>query len=455
MRKVLIIAYYFPPMAMSGIQRTLKFVKYLSEYGWEPTVVTVSPHAYFAFDDSFLGELEGRPVEIWRTNPAPVFKLMGNRKTISLSNERLRRAANRLSQLLFVPDNKIGWKNQVLSFLAGKDLSAFELVYATAPPFTDHLIGLEVKRRFGLPLVVDFRDAWIEYPYHKYWTPWHRRRHLQLEAEVVRGADAIVTTNEHVKGLLAGRHGGLPTAAKIHVITQGFDAADFAGTGRPHPEVEVAPDEVSFVYTGVFYEDRDPKLLYDALARLKSLRPELYRRMRFYMVGYVQEEYRQAAEAIGVGDRFVYCGYVGHDVAVAWLKAVDVAWFNIGAKAGGQETVSPGKAFEYLGSGKPILAIIPRNEIREMLATFDHATIVDPGDEAGLVAALTRFAEGKIAGTLPTADPERIGRYDRRRLTGRLAQLFASVVDAGGAGSPRPLPSLAVEPAAGEDNATS
>lgn len=427
MRKVLIIAYYFPPMALSGIQRTLKFVKYLSEYGWEPTVVTVSPHAYFAFDDSFLKELEGRPVEIWRTNPAPVFKVVGNRRTISLSNERLRRTVNRISQLLFIPDNKIGWKDQAMAFLAGKDLSAFELVYATAPPFTDHLLGVELKQRYGLPLVIDFRDAWIEYPYHKYWTPWHKRRHLALEATVVRSADAIVTTNEHVKGLLAARYGAADAGRRTFVITQGFDAADFAGASRRHPEVSVDPEEISFVYTGVFYEDRDPKLLYDALAELKRNRPDLYGKMRFYMVGYVQEEYRQAAESIGVGDRFIYCGYVGHDVAIAWLMAVDVAWFNIGARASGQETVSPGKAFEYLGSGKPILAIIPRNEIRDMLAGFDHATIVDPDDGPGLVAALARLAEQKRSGMLPRADLARIARYDRRVLTGRLAGIFDAV----------------------------
>ncbi len=431
MRKVLIIAYYFPPMALSGIQRTLKFVKYLPEFGWEPTVVTVAPHAYFAFDDSFLEELKGKPVEIWRTDPSGVYKVMKERRTISLSNERLRRALNRLSQLLFIPDNKIGWRKEVSSFLAGRDLSEFDLVYATAPPFTDHLVGADIKRSHGLPLVIDFRDAWIEYPYNLYWTPWHKRRHLALEKEVVEAADAIVTTNEHVKGILARRHGASGAGQRTHVISQGFDAADFAPSAA-RPAVNVDPAEVSFVYTGLFYEDRDPKPLYQALAELKRTRPELYGKLRFYMVGYVQEEYRQSAVELGVGDRFVYCGYVGHDEAIAWLMASDIAWFNIGARAAGHETVSPGKAFEYLGSRKPILAILPKNEIRDMLSTFDHATIVEPEDGPGLVAALTRLAELKLAGALPVADPERVGRYDRRSLTGRLAEIFASVARGSG-----------------------
>lgn len=426
MKRVLVIAYYFPPMGFSGIQRTLKFVKYLPEHGWLPTVMTVTPHAYFAFDDTFLEEIAGLPVEIWRTGAGGVFSLVKERRTVSLKNERLRKMLNRVSQFFFIPDNKITWKKQVMEFLKGKDLSAFDMVYATAPPFTDHLIGLEIKRRYGLPLVVDFRDAWIEYPYHLYWTRWHRRRHESLERSVVAGADAVVVTNPHLRQLLLGRQTSGDAAGRIHVITQGYDPADFRSTAA-EAVGPLDPAKVNFVYTGIFYEDRDPMVLYQALALLKRSSPEVYARLVFYMVGYVQEEYQEMARVMGVADRIVYCGYVEHPTAVEWVKQADVVWFNIGAQHKGFETVSPGKAFEYLGSGKPIVALVPKNQIRDILSEFDHTYIVPPDDHQALARVLAELSRLHAEGRLPVADPEKIARYSRRRLTGNLAQLFDGI----------------------------
>jgi len=127
----------------------------------------VAPHAYFAFDDSFLEELQDREVEIWRTAPGRVFSLVRKRRTISLDYEWLRKIANRHEPDGVHPDNKIGWKKQALKLLAEKDLTTFDAVFSTAPPFTITFSG-RYQRRYGLPLIVDFRDAWIEYPYHRY-----------------------------------------------------------------------------------------------------------------------------------------------------------------------------------------------------------------------------------------------------------------------------------------------
>jgi glycosyltransferase involved in cell wall biosynthesis len=416
-------------MGLSGIQRTLKFIKYLPEYGWSPTVLTVAPHAYFAYDDSFMEELRDRPVEIWRTDPGKVFSLLKKRRTVSLDYEWLRKLVNRMSQMIFIPDNKIGWKKQALELLAGKDLTRFDAVFSTAPPFTDHLLGVDIKHRYGLPLVVDFRDAWIEYPYHRYWTRWHREQHEKLESRVISSADAVVVTNGHVRDLMVARYAA-SLSDRTFVITQGYDPDDFA---RPVAIPSVDPAEVNFVYTGVFYEDRDPLMLYRALATIRNTRPEIYRRMKFYMVGYMQEEYRRMAESIGVADRLVYCGYVDHPVAIAWLRQADIAWFNIGARHKGYQTVSPGKVFEYLGSLKPILAIVPENDIRTMLSRFDHTFILDPEDQSGLERTLVELVRMKDAGTLPAADPDTVSQFSRRKLTGELAQILERVGRGGGA----------------------
>src|SRR5690606_36310664 len=140
----------------------------------------------------------------------------------------------------------------------------------------------DLKQHYGLPLVVDFRDAWLEYPYHLYWTSWHRRRHEELERSVVNGADAVVVTNLYLRGLLLGRNDDPAVAERIHVITQGFDPADFdESTGVELPAIDGSV--VNFLYTGIFYEDRDPLVLYRALAMLKERDAAVYRRMVFHM----------------------------------------------------------------------------------------------------------------------------------------------------------------------------
>jgi len=325
--------------------------------------------------------------------------------------------------MIFIPDNKIGWKKQALELLATRDLTRFDAVFSTAPPFTDHLLGVDLKHRYGLPLVVDFRDAWIEYPYHRYWTRWHREQHEKLESMVIASADAVITASSHVRDRMIERYGA-SLSDRSQVITQGFDPEDFI---RSVENPSVDPAEVNFVYTGIFYEDRDPLMLYRALAAIRNRYPEIYRRMKFYMVGYMQEEYRRMAESIGVADRLVYCGYVDHPVAISWLRQADVAWFNIGARHKGYQMVSPGKVLEYLGSLKPILAIVPENDIRTMLARFDHTFILDPEDQPGLERTLVDLVRMKDAGTLPAADPEKVAQFSRRKLTGDLAAILERV----------------------------
>ncbi len=422
MKHVLVIAYYFPPMGLSGVQRIVKFVKYLPSFGWQPTVLTIDPHAYFAFDDSMLKDV--RHTEIWRARPGRAFRVIGERRTVPLTRERFRGLANRLSQLFFIPDNKIGWTRQAMRFLQGKDLSVFNAVFSTAPPFSNHLLGLRIKHRYGLPLLVDFRDAWVDNPYHVYWTGWHRKRHLELERKVLESSDAIVSNNEFITRLWAERYPGAAFHKRVYLIPQGFDPADFDSASEAS---SLNVDELHFVYTGVFYANNTPLVLYRALKLLQEEHPDVYNRLRFYMIGYVQHEYRRAAVQLGVEDRFRYCGYLEHADAVAWQQAADVLWLVLGDANRGYQTISAGKAFEYLGSRKPILGIVPDNTIRRMLSGFDHTFLVEPDDVRGLAETIRDLCEHKRTGTLPRGDAGKIRAYDRKVLTGRLGELLDGI----------------------------
>lgn len=422
MKNVLVLAYYFPPFGLSGVQRILKFVKYLPDFGWHPTVVTTKPHAYPAFDESLMDELRESDAEVWRTETAGAFAAVKNQRTIPLSTERMRKLLNRASQFVYVPDNKIAWKKKVLALLRGKDLSRFDAVLSTAPPFSAHLAGLEIKRLYGLPFIADFRDSWVGNPWHLYWTPLHRVLHKRMERKVMYGADALITTNSFTRDIWHKRYNDETLLPRMHVVEQGYDPDDF-GTSFPFGNKE-PKDELHFVYTGLFYEERHPLPLYEVLHVLKQRFPDVYRSIKFSFVGYVQEEYRAAAQQLGVEDRFEYIGYVEHDESVAWLAKADVLWMTMGEGGERYATVSPGKTFEYLGSRKPILAMAGTCYTKVVLERFSHTFIVIPSDIDAGVEMFVRLVELQRQGALPHAAPEEVEPYSRKNLTGQLASIL-------------------------------
>ncbi len=384
MRNILVLAYYFPPMAFSGVQRIAKFVKYLPDFGIQPTVLTIDPHAYFAFDDELLGEIEARNIEIWRTSPGGPHAMMPKKKTVSLANERMRKILNRISQSVFVPDNKVSWGKHVLQFLESQDLSQFEAVLCTGPPFSLFGTGAEIKRRYGLPLILDFRDAWLEYPYHRYATPWHRRKHAALEQEAVSAADVVVTTNSFVKDALQRRY---PNAsASFKIVTQGYDEDDFHHAEK----VELSPEHVHIVHTGLFYEDRTPEAMFRVIKSIERSNDNTVRgkRLKFHFVGAMQQEFQHMASDMGIKDSVVFHGHVSHAKSVGFLEAADALWFTIGHKDQGFETVAPGKVYEYIGSRKPIVAMSPSNHVTCMLSGIPNATILEPTDIEGATECL-------------------------------------------------------------------
>src|SRR5436189_3884222 len=138
LRNVLVIAYYFPPMGLSGVQRTLKFVKYLPQFGWQPTVLTVTPTGYFAQDYTLLEEINPLHIEVVRVGSLDPNRLFRNKGVVKMPSERWRKILTYMSDLMFVPDNKIGWRRKAVR--SAEELykqRKFEIIFATAPPFTD------------------------------------------------------------------------------------------------------------------------------------------------------------------------------------------------------------------------------------------------------------------------------------------------------------------------------
>ena len=425
-RRVLVVAYYFPPMGLSGVQRILKFVKHLPRFGWHPTVLTVEPVGYFAYDATLLDELDPDTVRIVRTPAAGPAKLFANKEVVKLPSEGVRKFLSRISDTFFIPDNKIGWrKKAVARALELHKETPFDLIFATAPPFTDFLIGAQIKAHINKPLVFDYRDPWVDYPFKFYPTPIHKWRNILLEKAALRASSQVITTNRRVKELLLERYGFL-TYHDIDIIPQGFDPEDFQTDGARSSATNHSSDthrKMRITYAGIFWEDRVPDYFLTALRDLFRERPELRRCIEARFVGNFREENIKLVDRLGLRDSVTLLGYLPHRECVRELVESDVLWMIVGDDLG-----SPGKTYEYLGARKPILGCVPDGFLKNTIVEAG-GTVVSPTDVKAIKNALEdlyeQFREQRLTGPSPAV----VSKYDRVALTSSLVKVFESLVE--------------------------
>ena len=419
-RHVLIVAYYFPPMGLSGVQRTLKFVKYLPQFGWAPTVLTVTPTGYYAQDYSLLDEVHHPQIRIERVGSLDPNRFFRKKGVVKMPSERWRKILTYASDMLFIPDNKIGWKPKAVKAAAALFAKTnFDVIYATAPPFTGFLIGAELAARFHKPLVLDYRDPWHEYPYKYYPTPLHKWWNHRLEKHVLRSASRIITTNRRVKELILKRFKFLGYQ-DITIMPQGFDPADF----QTHPAPVKRSDRMRITHAGIFYGDRTPRYLFEALQKLFKEQPGLRNHIEVCIVGNFQDEFVAMVKSMDLEENVTMTGYLDHPHCVQTLIASDVLWIMLN-----NDSQSPGKLYEYLGARKTILASVPEGFIRQTLLEAGGNVIVDPTDVDAHAAAISRLYEDYKKKALPRPKEEIVQRFDRIELTRELAKIFGFLAE--------------------------
>ena len=424
-RRVLVIAYYFPPMGLSGVQRVAKFVRYLPHYGWHPDVLTVEPAGYFAYDETLLHEVEDADPLIRRTRSFDPTRLFGKR-TVPMPSETRRRWWSFLTNLLFVPDNKIGWIPFALR--AGHRMMRthrYDAILSSAPPYTAHLVGARLSRRHGVPLVVDFRDDWVGNPRHVYPSRLHRWAHQRLERHVLRRACHALTINEPIRQGLVERNRTAGWAPDVRVLPQGFDPADFASADFDRCAPSRTGERLRLVYTGVFYDAQTPDPFLRALADFVAYQPEVRSRVEAVFVGIVPEASQRLADRLGIADMIRYEGYRTHEATVQHQRDADVLWLTVGRRPGA-EGISTGKLFEYFGARKPILALVPEGAAQDALVGHGAALIVPPDDVDAIRQGLRICYQQWSAGALPVPDEAHVRRFDRQRLAGELAEILES-----------------------------
>ncbi|MEI7906228.1 MAG: glycosyltransferase [Bacteroidota bacterium] len=421
MKKVLIIAYYFPPLGGSGVQRILKFVKYLPQFGWQPTVVTVGNTGYYAKDESLLKEIEQLNINIIRTQSSgPNSMLRKKNDVIKMPKERTRRFLNFISDIFFIPDNKIGWKRYAVK--AASEVIAkekFDVIFATAPPATDFLIAIELKKRFKIPVVVDYRDSWLSYPFKYFPTPLHRYIHYRKEKNVLHRSDMITVTHRRVKEEILTRHKFL-RHDDVNILSHGFDPEDLV---VENPGLLPHIEKMRITYSGMFYGNITPVYFLQALAKVFKENPPLRGRIEACFVGLFRPEHINLINQLGMQNSVNLVGYLEHKESVRYLLASDVVWVMMQ-----DDWTTPGKIFEYIGTRKKIMGCVPKGYIRSII---DEAggVCVEPTDVNAIAKLILELYYQYERNELRGAKPEVAEKYNRMKLTGELAKIFTKFLE--------------------------
>ncbi|WP_232066308.1 glycosyltransferase family 4 protein [Hymenobacter sp. BT18] len=430
--RLLVITYYWPPSGGAGVQRSLKFVKHLPQFGVEPTVITVDPAqaAYPVLDDSLAADIPAgvRVIRTGTFEPFDSYKKLTGRKQVPYGGfvgESKTSLTQRLFKFVrgnvFIPDARRGWNRYVLQAVeqllaAGEQ---FDAVLTSSPPHSTQLIGLELKRRYGLRWLADMRDPWTDIYYYKELNhlPPARWLDARYERQVLEEADAVLVTSPNTKRLFLSKSPGL-RAEKFRVLPNGYDEDDFQLPSSP------PSDALLITHTGTISETYHIEQLLAACAACSRQHPQVPLRLRF--VGKVSPGLQQQVAEAGLQEQTEFVPFVPHDESVGYLLRSTVLLMAIPDVANNL-AILPGKVFEYLAAKKPILCVGPLGSDADTLLTECGAGRALPYDDyAGMLARLEELATQWQQHTNLDLPTQQYANYSRRALTAQLAALLSA-----------------------------
>ena len=420
MQDLLVVAYYFPPLGLSGVQRVAGFVRNLPACGWQPTVLTARPGGYFAYDESLRNPIEDAGIGVIRTRSLDPTRLFRPGSTVRLPSESRRRILASFSNWLFIPDNKAGWfPFAVQSGIRMAKTRTFRAIFSSAPPYTGHLVARILSKKLGLPLITDFRDDWVGNPRHTYPTGFHRRVHIWMEKNVLLQSSAVTTINTPILNALQKRHPDLPVRGEV--IPHGYDEYE-------SPSLRPDGTRLTLVYTGIFYDAQTPDYFLRGLDEYITRYPKMLTKLSVIFAGLVPDGFDDTVRTLGLSNIVQYMGYIKQSEVKRLHQKADILWMTIGSRPGASG-ISTGKLFEYMGTGKPILALIPPGTAREILLSYKSVYLAAPESTDEIVCALRKIQDDWQKQSFPVPDHEFRLRFCRRHLTQQLSNLLNSVTN--------------------------
>ena len=418
--RVLMIAHHFPPAGGSGSNRALAFARYLREYGWRPTVLTPGAEWAMNRDDRLGGEIPA-DVRVIRTRsweprphaaaPASAIPAVGSR---SASNLRLH-----LGHLKRFPDAHLGWLPFALG--AARRVS-FDVAYSSSGPFTSHLVGLALKRLTGRAWVAELRDGWYRWNRAIFpdYPAWRDRLERRLEASTLRSADRVVLVTDRMAAAFRCQYPDLP---KEHfaVVSNGFDPAQFPTTGEPPPE----HPGWNVVHAGALYYGRSLASFLEAAARVAAADASFAHEFRLTLIGTLDGSARAELIQRATATQVQFRGQLDHASTIEGMRSADALLLVANTTPGAEATV-PGKLFEYLAMGRPVLAVAPPDSsTADVLQQTGGGWLAPAGEPEAIASVLAQAFYDRSRG----ADPRQVARFDRRVLAGDLACVFDQAVE--------------------------
>ncbi|WP_222984061.1 glycosyltransferase family 4 protein [Flagellimonas meishanensis] len=422
MQKVLVITYYWPPAGGPGVQRWLKFVKYLPDFGVEPLVYVPKNPNYPILDEQLAADIPQGVQVIQQPIREPYrwASLLSRSKTKSISSGMIsEKNPSILEKLLlwirgnlFIPDARKYWVKpsiRVLSSLIEKE--GIRTIITTGPPHSLHLIGLGLKRKFDIQWIADFRDPWTSIGYQKKLglTRASQKKHEHLEREVLNTADKIIVTSPTTQ-----KEFERITSKPIRVITNGFD-------GRLVPTA--LDDAFTISHLGSLLTGRNPISLWEVLGDLIRENKRFGNALKIQLAGVVGGETLSSLEDFGLMPYLELMGYLSHDQVVKVQQKSQVLLL---LEIDSEETkgIIPGKLFEYLNAGRPILAVGPENwDAGAIVSETQAGRVCVHGDKATIKAVLLDWFE-KYESDRLQIDAKGVEKYHRKKLTGALTNII-------------------------------
>jgi glycosyltransferase involved in cell wall biosynthesis len=412
--------------------RWAKMSRYIAAFGWQPVIYTPSNGETGMHDDSLLKEIPSDiaivKTPIWE--PYTVYKAFLGRskkdKVYSgfINEKKKASVAQRISVFIrgnfFIPDARMFWIKPSVKFLKEYlQTHPVDAIVSTGPPHSMHLIAEQIHKITGIPWIADFRDPWTNIDFYRdlHLTSWADMKHHRLELKVLQNASKIVTvtwrSRDEFKSL-CGRN-------DIEVVPNGFDEADF---------LKINPDQLdhdfTFVHVGSMNKDRNPISFWQAVSEAIQRVPELKQQLKIKLIGPVDYSVRASVESMGLNEVTEFIEYVPHTEAIKMQQQAQVVLLVINNSPNAR-TIIPGKLFEYLGSGRPLLAIGPKESDSAKVIEMTRGGVVHEHDDVeGLTSRIIEYFNLYKSGNLH-GNAEGLQQFTRKNLAGEFAKVLDQI----------------------------
>ena len=378
MKKVLIITYYWPPGSGSGVQRFLKFTKYLNSFGWQPVILTVKNGNFTSIDHTLLEDIPNNtPVyRSYSLEPFYWYNLLLKRKSNSSTagsigigdKSVIQKIALYIRANFFIPDARIGWNR--LAYRVAKKIfkqHKIDAIITTGPPQSTHLIGERIKNNFNLPWIVDLRDPWTTVFYNSLFprTENSKLKDKRMEDRIVKSADAITVVSEGLVSEFQSRN------ENISLIYNGYDESDFNITKRK------SIDKFKITYVGNLMSNQNIESFWAALSNLINKNKIFKEKIVLELVGNIDPSVYLSIKQFGLKSYIKKVGFVDHHQSVKYMINSDLLLFVIPNSEDNFKIIT-GKLFEYLATGNDILSIGPiEGDASKILKKLNHFSMID------------------------------------------------------------------------------